>query len=138
MRYINGISETRNRVRKFSRYSRVLFIFFVLCGAACNRIRTRQRQFDSFLIGGSSGDTDRRRESGEFQFPERSHCNLRLKQRGGTTITDSIRSAKGVIPGWTSGDRLPRPWSTQTWSHAPIHACSTMSKPCLRVNQLSW
>jgi len=40
---------------------------------------------DSILIG-CSGD------GRESQFPERSRCNLRLKRRDGTTITDCIRS----------------------------------------------
>lgn len=30
----------------------------------------------------------------ESQFPERSHCNLRLKQRGGTIITDCMRDRR--------------------------------------------
>lgn len=61
-----------------------------------NRIPARQRQFDSILIGCDGGGGGDRRES---QFPERSRCNLRLKQRGGTTITDCIRSTERVIPG---------------------------------------
>lgn len=61
-----------------------------------NRIPARQRQSDSILIGcDGDGGGDRR----ESQFPERSRCNLRLKQRGGTTITDCIRSTERVIPG---------------------------------------
>lgn len=61
-----------------------------------NRIPARQRQSDSILIGCDGGGGGDRRES---QFPERSRCNLRLKQRGGTTITDCIRSTERVIPG---------------------------------------
>lgn len=62
------------------------YIYYSRSPLSSNRIPARQRQPDSILIG-----RDGRGGGGrESQFPERSRCNLRLKQRGGTTITDCI------------------------------------------------
>lgn len=68
---------------------RVGHIYYSRSLLSSNRIPARQRQPDSILIGCGVGGGGGGRES---QFPERSRCNLRLKQRGGTTITDCIRS----------------------------------------------
>lgn len=58
------------------------------------------RDLDSFLDSAPfdiSTPPTREEKGGrgrESQFPERSHCNLRLKQRGGTTITDCMRDRR--------------------------------------------
>lgn len=84
-----------------------------------NRIPARQRQSDSILIGCDGGGGGDRRES---QFPERSRCNLRLKQRGGTTITDCIRSTERVIPG-TGDAGIHRHIAVYTIVHTRVCMC---------------
>lgn len=87
-------SESKSPLTKLHCVGHIYYSWSLL---SSNRIPVRQRQSDSILIGcdGGGGGCDRR----ESQFPERSRCNLRLKQRGGTTITDCIRSTERVIPG---------------------------------------
>lgn len=102
-----------------------------------NRIPARQRQSDSILIGCDGGGGGDRRES---QFPERSRCNLRLKQRGGTTITDCIRSTERVIPG-TGDAGIHRHVAVYTTVHtrvSEVRVYRCKARACLRVNQLSW
>lgn len=86
-------SESKSPLTKLHCVGHIYYSWSLL---SSNRIPARQRQSDSILIGCDGGGGGDRRES---QFPERSRCNLRLKQRGGTTITDCIRSTKRVIPG---------------------------------------
>lgn len=86
----------RNRNRRLPNC--IALVTSIIPGLSCCAIGFR-RDNDSpirFSLDATTAEGSDRRQS---QFPERSRCNLRLKQRGGTTITDCIRSTERVIPG---------------------------------------
>lgn len=109
--------ESKSALTKSHCVSHIYYSWSLL---SSNRIPVRQRQSDSILIGcdggGSGGSGGGGRES---QFPERSRCNLRLKQRGGTTITNCIRSTERVIP--RAGDAGIHRYICCTCTH--VHVC---------------
>lgn len=85
----------RNRNRRLP--NRIALATSIIPGLSYRPIGFR-RDNDSPIRFSSDATAEVAEAAGESQFPERSCCNLRLKQRGGTTITDCIRSTERVIP----------------------------------------